>query len=99
VQRKEAIMRKRLNLTVSGDVYEDIKFLPMPRGVSISELVSWILKAMAEDVKPGGMSEKEFIKYMDSDPRGREVRKYLQDKIGPILERAEGVRQKGGKKR
>jgi hypothetical protein len=91
-------MRKRLNLTVNEDVYEEIKFLPMPRGVSISEIVTWILKAMTEDVKPGGMTEEEFIKYMDSDPRGREVRKYLQEKIGHILEKVEKVKPKGKKK-
>ena len=89
-------MRKRLNLTVDEDVYEDIQSLSMPRNVSISEIVTWVLRAMAEDVKPGGKSEDEFIKFMDNDPRGKEVRKYLQDKIGPILDKV-GKGKKHGK--
>lgn len=76
-------MKKRLNLTIDEDVHEGLKNLP--RGVSISEVVSWILRAMVEDVKPGGMSEEEFFEFMDNDPRGHEVREYLREKLGPIV--------------
>jgi predicted CopG family antitoxin len=78
-------MKKKLTLTIDDDVYEGIKELP--RKVSISEVVSWVLRAMVEDVKPDGMTEDEFIRFMDNDPRGKEVRKFLQEKISPILEK------------
>jgi len=76
-------MKKKLTLTIDDDVYEGLKELP--RKVSISEVVSWMLRAMVEDVKPGGMSEDEFIDFMDTDPRGKEVRAYMKEKLGPII--------------
>ena len=85
-------MKKRICLTVDEDVLSGLK--QIPRGVSISEVVNWVLKAMIEDVKPNGMSEKEFLKYMDNDPRGREVRAYLQDKLGHIVEKGKVVKHK-----
>ncbi|MBI4822822.1 MAG: hypothetical protein HY805_01135 [Nitrospirae bacterium] len=78
-------MRKRLNLTIDEAVYEEIGRLPMPRNISISECVTWILRMMAKDLKPNAMSDNEFIKMMDSDPRGKEVRKFLQEKLGPVF--------------
>lgn len=85
-------MKKRVSFTVDEDVIERLK--KVPREVSISEIVNWVLRAMFEDVRPGGMSEEEFIRFMDSDPRGREVRKFLQDKLGPILEKGREVKEK-----
>ena len=76
-------MRKKILLSIDSEAYEGIKELP--KKVSISEIVSWIVRAMIEDIKIDGMSTKEFIDYMDSDLRGREVRQYLKEKIGPIL--------------
>lgn len=85
-------MKKRVSFTVDEDVIERLK--KVPREVSISEIVNWVLRAMFEDVKPGGISEEEFIKFMDNDPRGREVRKFLQDKLGPIIEKGRKAKEK-----
>jgi predicted CopG family antitoxin len=85
-------MKRKLTLTIDGDVYEQMGELP--RKVSISEVVSWVLRAMIEDVKPNGMSEDDFIKFMDNDPQGREVRKLLQEKIGPIIEKGKLIKNK-----
>ncbi len=83
-------MKRKLTLTIDEDVYDWLGELP--RKVSISEVVTWILRGMIEDVKPGGMSNEEFIKFMDSDPRGKDVRKYLQEKLGPMFDKVdEGV--------
>ena len=76
-------MKKRLNLTIDKSIHDEIGELP--RKVSISEMVSWILKCLVEGVKLDGMTSKEFINYMDKDVRGRIVRQYLKEKIGPIL--------------
>lgn len=85
-------MKKRVSFTVDKDVVETLK--KVPREVSISEVVNWVLRSVFEDVKPNGMSEDEFIRFMDSDPRGREVRKFLQDKLGPIIEKGRKVKEK-----
>jgi len=85
-------MKKRVSFTVDKDVVETLK--KVPREVSISEVVNWVLRSVFEDVKPNGMSEDEFIRFMDSDPRGREVRKFLQDKLGPIIEKGKKVKEK-----
>ena len=74
---------KKLTLTIDDEAYEAVGELP--RKVSISKITSWLLRAIAEDIKPGGMTEDEFIKYMDNDPEGKVVREYLGEKLGPIL--------------
>ncbi len=92
-------MKKRVTFTVDEDVYEGLN--KMPRGVSVSEMVSWFLKALITDMQ--GMSDEEFKKLMESDPRGREVRKYLRKKIGPAFdkleENVEGVKEGLGTKK
>ena len=35
------------------------------------------------------MSDEEFRKLMDNDPRGKEVRKYLQEKLLPVLDKVD----------
>ena len=52
-------MKKRLNLTIDKSIHDEIGELP--RKVSISEMVSWILKCLVEGVKLDGMTSKEFI--------------------------------------
>lgn len=75
-------MKKRVTFTVDEDVYEGLK--QVPRGVSVSEIVSWLLRAVITDIQ--GMSDEEFRKFMESDPRGKEVRNYLQDKLLPFFD-------------
>ncbi len=81
-------MKKRVSFTVDEDVYEGLK--GVPRGISVSEVVSWFLRAIITDIQ--GMSDEDFRKFMDNDPRGKEVRKYLQEKLLPVLDKVdEGV--------
>ncbi len=75
-------MKKRVTFTVDEDVYEGLK--QVPRGVSVSEIVSWLLRAVITDIQ--GMSDEEFKKFMENDPRGKEVRNYLQDKLLPFFD-------------
>lgn len=77
-------MKKKLTLTIDGDVYDEIGELP--RKVSISEAVSLFLRMMIEAYKPGGMTSEEFAEYMQSDDRRREVFKYLQEKLNPVFD-------------
>src|SRR3990172_7363186 len=78
-------MKKRVTFSVDEDVFEGLK--EVPRGVSVSEIVSWFLKAIITDIQ--GTSDEEFRKFMDNDPRGKEVRKYLQEKLLPVLDKVD----------
>ncbi len=81
-------MKKKLTLTIDDDVYDSLGELP--RKVSISEVVSLFLKAMVADIQ--GVSHKELLEYLDSDPRRKEVRDYLKEKLGPMFDNVdEGV--------
>ena len=80
-------MKRKLTLTIDPDVYEQLGELP--RKISISEVANLMLKALVTDIK--GMSDEEFRKLVDSDPRGKEVRAYLKEKLGPFLDRVDKV--------
>ena len=74
-------MKKKLTLTIDDDVYEGIKDLP--RRVSISESVSFILRILIEGLK--GKSTDETVKIMTATERDREVMRYLKTKLGPVF--------------
>ena len=78
-------MKKKLTLTIDDDVYDSLGELP--RKVSISEVVSLFLKAMVADIQ--GMSQKELSEYLDSDPRRKEVRDYVIEKLGPMFNKVD----------
>lgn len=82
-------MKKKLTLSIDEDAYDDMG--EIPRKISMSEIVTWIARAFVTDLK--GMSDEEFRKYMDNDPSGREVRKYLQDKLLPIFDKVDDVKK------
>ena len=75
-------MKKRVAFSVDEDVYDGLK--QVPRGVSVSEVVNWLLRALITDVQ--GIPDEDFRKFMENDPRGKEVRKYLQDKLLPFFD-------------
>jgi len=76
-------VRRKLTLTIDPDIYE--KLGDLPRRVSVSAVVSIVLKALMSDAK--GMSDEEFLKWVDKDPDTRELHLLLQDKLGPYLEK------------
>ena len=75
-------MKKRVAFSVDEDVYDGLK--QVPRGISVSEVVNWLLRALITDIQ--GMPDEEFRKFMENDPRGKEVRNYLQDKLLPFFD-------------
>lgn len=77
-------MRKKLTLTIEPEVYDMIKDLP--RKVSISEVVSFVLKAMVEDLKKGReLTQEEFDKWIESTPEGRDFRERFREHWGPSI--------------
>jgi hypothetical protein len=80
-------VRRKLTLTIDPAIYDQLGDLP--RRVSVSAVVSVVLKALISDAQ--GMSDEEFLKWVDKDPGTRELHVYLQDKLGPYLEKLKKV--------
>jgi predicted CopG family antitoxin len=89
-------MRKKLTLTIDAEVYDMIKDLP--RKVSISEVVSWVLKGMFQEIKKGGLTEEEFDKWIKSTPEGRDFKERAREHLGPKIRKMdasiEGIKKK-----
>ena len=77
-------MRKQITLTIDADTYDRIKDTPMK--VSISEVVSWVLKGMADDFKRGRESTPAEVKeWIETTPEGKEFRERLIAHWGPTV--------------
>jgi len=79
-------MKKRVTFTVDEDVYEGLQ--QIPRGVSVSEIVSWTLKSMIKDVKKGReLTQEEFDEWIEGTPEGRDYRERFIEKYGHLFKR------------
>jgi predicted CopG family antitoxin len=77
-------MKKKITLSLDSDVYDALQELH--RKVSISEVISWILRAQFQEIKKGKeMSSEELKKWMDSTPEGKDFRERLKDHWGPTF--------------
>lgn len=86
-------MRKKLTLTIDSDVYDMIKELP--RKVSISEVVSFVLKAMYQDLKKGReLTQEEMDAWIESSPELKEFRERLQEHWGPGIRKIDETVEK-----
>jgi predicted CopG family antitoxin len=97
--REGKIMRKKLTLTIDSEVYDMIKELP--RKVSISEVVSWLLKSMYQDLKKGReLTQEELNEWLDSTLEGRDFHERFRERFGPTVKQLEtsinAVKQKIG---
>ena len=83
-------MRKKLTLTIDADVYDMIKELP--RSVSVSEVVSWMLKAMYQDIKKGReLTQEEFDHWIKSTQEGRDFKERFKEQWGPTFQKLENT--------
>ena len=81
-------MKKRLNLTVDDDVYESLG--EIPRKVSVSELVNWLLKVFVAELKlKRELTDDELIELTDAMLGGSDFRRRIKDDLGPKLEKAQ----------
>ncbi len=86
-------MKKRLAITIDEDVLSELEQLP--RKVSISEVITWVVKAALQDIKAGReLSAKELQEWMDSTPEGRDFRKRLQEHWGATIEKIDNTVEK-----
>jgi hypothetical protein len=82
-------MKKRINLTIDSDLYEDLDYLP--RKVSVSEVANLLLKAFIEEVKKGeDLTTEEVHALTDSIGDGT-LRDRLKDHWGPGFKKVEKV--------
>ncbi len=80
-------MKKRLNLTIDDDVYESLG--DIPRRVSVSELVNWLLKVFVAELNAGReLTREELVELTDSMPDGRDFRDRFEQQFGPKLDKA-----------
>lgn len=83
-------MKKKLTLTIDADVYDELQELP--RKVNISEVVTWTLKLMIEDIKKGReLTKEELDEYLRRTPGGKDYQKRLREHWGPGVEKIEAT--------
>jgi hypothetical protein len=78
-------MKKRINLTIDGDLYDDLEYLP--RKISVSEVTNLLLKAFIAEVKKGHeLTDKEVKALADSIGDGT-LRERMQEQWGPKFDK------------
>jgi predicted CopG family antitoxin len=70
-------MRKKITLSIDSDVYDDLEELP--RKVSVSEFVNFMLKAYIEAFKKGGVPTDEQLDEIVAKMGGEEFRDRLRN--------------------
>lgn len=83
-------MKKKITLSLDDDVYDALQ--EFPRKVSLSEVVSWVLRSMFQDIKAGReLTTKELQAWMDSTPEGRDYRDRLTEHLGPTFDKIDAA--------
>jgi predicted CopG family antitoxin len=86
-------MKKRLAITIDEDVLNELEQLP--RRVSISEVITWVVKAALQDIKAGReLSAKELQEWIDSTPEGKDFRNRLIEHWGLSFEKIDNSVEK-----
>ncbi len=83
-------MRKKITLSIDSDVYDDLEELP--RKVSISEFVNFMLKGYVETFKKGRVLSKEEVDEIVAKMGGEEFRERIRNTF-PTLDRAAALAQ------
>ena len=83
-------MRKKITLSIDSDVYDDLEELP--RKVSISEFVNFMLKGYVETFKKGRVLSKEEVDEIVAKMGGEEFRERIRNTF-PTLDRAVALAQ------
>jgi predicted CopG family antitoxin len=90
-------MRRKITLTIDSDVYDSLEELP--RKVSVSEFVNFMLKAYIEAFKRGGMPSDEQVDEIVAKMGGEEFRDRLRDRFPSLNAVAQVIKRvvnKGG---
>lgn len=80
-------MKKRIALSIENDVYDELKYVP--RGFSVSDFVSFMLRGMLQELKKGRIfNQEEFEEWINSDPELKRVREGMREAWGPTVWKA-----------
>jgi predicted CopG family antitoxin len=83
-------MKERMTISIDKDLYDALQ--DMPRKVSISEVITWMLKGMFNDIKAGReLTSEELKEWLESTPEGKDFRERLQEHWGPGLKKLSNV--------
>ena len=78
-------MKRKLTLSIDSDVYDGLGYLP--RKVSISEIMSFVMRVLVEQAKKGReLTDEEFDVMMET-AGGKEFAKGLKATMGPTIDR------------
>jgi hypothetical protein len=78
-------MKKRITLSIDGDLYDQIEALP--RKVSISEMVNWFLHVALEELKEGRELTTEELRNKAKQIGGEELLQRMDDRLGPKVDK------------
>ena len=79
-------MKRKITLSIDSELYEELDNLP--RKVSVSEIVNWILKIAVEELKRGrDLSSEDIRKFIERTPEGREYLDRFNEHITPKLQK------------
>ncbi len=79
-------MKKKITLSIDSDVYEELNELP--RKVSVSEVVNWVLRAMLQDIKKGReLTSEELADYVRQTPEGKDFLERYQEAYGAKIDK------------
>jgi hypothetical protein len=82
-------MKKRIALTVDEDIYDGLKFVP--RGFSVSEFVSFMLRGMLKELQGKFPSQADFESWVNSDPEYKKMREGIREAWGPSIGRIDNA--------
>ena len=86
-------MKERMTISIDKEIYDTLQELP--RKVSLSEVVTWMLKAMFQDIKAGReLKSKELKEWIESTPEGKDFRESLIEHWGPGIEKIDNAIEK-----
>ena len=81
-------MKERMTITIDKDIYDLLQELP--RKVSISEVLTFLVKAAFREIKAGReMTDTELQQWLDSTPEGKDFRERLREHWGPTMYKIE----------
>lgn len=79
-------MKRKITLSIDSDLYDELDNLP--RKVSVSEMVNWLLKIAVEELKQGReLDSKELRAFYKRTPEGKDYLERFDEHVAPKLQK------------
>lgn len=79
-------MKERMTVTIDKEIYDLLQELP--RKVSISEVLTFLVKAAFKEIKEGReLTDTELQQWLDSTQEGKDFRERLIEHWGPTFKK------------